>query len=187
MTAHCHIKDLQTRIAVNGDQAAFKELYYLLYKELFRFATIFLPGKELAEEVLQDVFTRVWLQREKLPLVNNLKIYLYSSVKNTAINYRKRYPLQSLSGPDLSAIELIYDYRTPEELMISDQMVAHINKAIKEMPPKRKLIFLLVKEDQLKYREVAEILNISIKTVETQMSISLKRLSFVVQFHLSAK
>ena len=182
-----HINELQNRIGDNSDQAAFKELYYMLYKELFRFATVFVYEKELAEEVIQDVFTKLWSQREKLSHINNLKVYLYSAVKNAAINYRKKYPLQSLSNPNLSAIELGYNNQTPEHLMISAQMVAQINSSIQSMPPKCKLVFLMVKEDQLKYREVADILNISIKTVETQMGIALKKMNTALQMHLPIK
>ncbi len=175
-----HIRFLQNRIGEHSDQTAFKELYYLLYKELFRFATVFVYEKELAEEVLQDVFAKVWLQKEKLADIQHLKTYLYSSVKNAAINYRKKYPLQSLTDPDLSAIELSYSIQTPEDLLISAEMVGIINAAIQVMPPKCKLIFLLVKEDKLKYREVADILNISLKTVETQMSIALRKLATAI-------
>ncbi len=180
-----HIRSLQTKVAQHSDQAAFKELYYLLFKELFRFATVFIHEKELAEEVLQDVFTKVWMQREQLLAVHNIRVYLYTATKNSAINYRKKYPLQSLLDPDLSAIELTYGNRTPEELMISAQTIVTINKAIQQLPPKCKLIFLMVKEDQLKYKEVAQILNISIKTVEAQMGIALKKLSTATQFNLS--
>ncbi len=185
MTTDSHIKSLQTKIAEHSDQEAFKELYYLLYKDLFRFARIFIPQKELAEEVLQDVFTKVWLQSEQLLAVNNLKVYLYTAAKNSAINYQKKYPLQLLTKPDLSAIELSYGSRTPEELMISAQTIAGINKAIQLLPPKCKLIFLMVKEDQLKYKEVAQILNISLKTVEAQMGIAIKKLGAASLFNLS--
>ncbi|MBC7866412.1 MAG: RNA polymerase sigma-70 factor [Gloeobacteraceae cyanobacterium ES-bin-316] len=186
-TREHHIKVLQNCVGEHSDQAAFKELYCLLYKDLFRFATVFVYEKELAEEVLQDVFTKMWLQRDQLSRIHNLKVYLYSSVKNAAINYRKKYPLQSLTDPDLSAIELSYSACTPEDLMISNQMLAAINHAIHSMPPKCKLVFLLVKEDELKYREVADILNISIKTVETQMGIALKKLATAIPFHIPKK
>ncbi|MBC8035030.1 MAG: RNA polymerase sigma-70 factor [Chitinophagaceae bacterium] len=178
------VKSLQVRISESDDQVAFKELYYILYKELFRFATVFVYQRELAEEVVQDVFTKVWLQRDRLSSINNIKVYLYSAIKNTAINYTKKFPLQTLSDPDLTAMELSYNTETPEGLMISSESIALINSAIQSMPPKCKLVFLLVKEDQLKYREVAQILNISVKTVETQMGIALKKLSTAVQFYL---
>lgn len=180
MLTDLHIELLKQRIAEHHDQVAFRELYYLLYKELFRFANIFVHERELAEEVLQDVFTKIWIHRDRLGTIENIKQYLYTAVKNTAINYKKKYPLQSLADPDLSAIELSYNAQTPEDLMISAQVVAKINQAIQDMPPKCKLVFLLVKEDRLKYREVAEILNISIKTVETQMSIALKKLASAI-------
>ena len=186
-TNDSHISILQNRVGANGDQSAFQELYYLLYKELFRFATVFVYEKVLAEEVIQDVFAKMWLQREKLADIHNLKVYLYSSVKNAAINYRKKYPLQSLADPDLSAMELSYKTPTPEDLMISAQMLAFINKAIHSMPPQCKLVFLLVKADRLKYKEVAHVLNISIKTVETQMSIALKKLGTAIQIPLPKK
>ena len=71
---------------------------------------------------------------------------------------------------------------SPEQIFISSEMLRQINAAIDSLPPKCKLIFLLVKEGNLKYREVAELLNLSVKTVEAQMSIALKKISHSVPF-----
>lgn len=173
---------LQERIAQSGDSSAFKELYYILFNDLTRFANIFIQQKELSEEVVQDVFTKLWQQRDKINSINNLKVYLYTATKNTALNYRKQYPLQSLSVFDKEVLDISYDIRNPEELLITREMFKQINVAIQTIPPKCKLIFILVKEGGFKYKEVAQILNITPKTVENQMGIALKKLS--VALHL---
>ncbi len=119
LTNDCHIESLQTSIATYSDQAAFKELYYLLFKELCGFANIFIQQKELTEEVVQDVFTKLWQQRHKLGAVNNLRVYLYTATKNTVLNYRKKYPLQSLSSTAIEALQISVGSPSPEELMFS--------------------------------------------------------------------
>jgi RNA polymerase sigma-70 factor (family 1) len=181
------IKSLQTKIAEQGDVVAFKELYYLLYNDLFRFATFFIHQKEIAEEVLQDVFVKLWLQRQALGNINNLKVYLYTAVKNTAINYNKRYPLQSFLAGNLPQLEFEYTNPTPEDIIISSQMVSKINAVIQGMPPRCKLIFILIKEDGLKYREAARVLNVSVKTIENQMGIALKKITAAVSFDIVNK
>lgn len=171
---------LQERIAQSGDSNAFKELYYILFNDLTRFANIFIQQKELSEEVVQDVFTKLWQQRDKINSINNLKVYLFTATKNTALNYRKKYPLQSLSVFDKEVLDISYDIRNPEELFITGEMLKQINEAIQTIPPKCKLIFILVKEGGFKYKEVAQILNISQKTVENQMGIALKKMSIAL-------
>ena len=177
---------LQERIAQTSDSNAFKELYYILFNDLTRFANIFIQQKELSEEVVQDVFTKLWQQRSNINSINNLKVYLYSATKNTALNYRKKYPLQSLSALSIEALNVSYDIKNPEELFITREMFKQVNEAIETMPPKCKLIFILVKEDGLKYKEVAQILNISPKTVENQMGIALKKLSLSLRLKINS-
>lgn len=176
------IKDLQHRIVRMDDQQAYKELYTSLYGYLFNFARTIVPSRETAEEIVSDVFIRLWERRKELGKVENLKVYLYVATRNTAFNYRdkqKRTPTNSIDGLEAEFTSIYFD---PEQLMITAEMLFLIQKAIDQLPPKCKMIFKLVKEDGLKYREVAEVLSLSIKTVENQLAIALEKIGNTVHF-----
>ncbi len=166
------------------DQQAYKELFTTFYSYLFRFAKTLVKSKESAEEIVSDVFIKMWERRKELEKIDNLKVYLYVSTRNIAYNYldkQKRNPTNRLDdfGGEFASI-----YFDPEQLMITADMLALIQKAIDGLPPKCKMIFKLAKEDGLKYREVAEVLNISVKTVENQLAIALHKLGILVSFDI---
>jgi RNA polymerase sigma-70 factor (ECF subfamily) len=176
---------LQQRIANHDDQQAYKLLFTALYPYLYPFALALVKLREPAEEVVSDVFIKVWEKRKELPKVENLRLYLYVTTRHIALNYldkQKRKPTRPLDG--FQHGELISVHLDPEQLLITADMMALLRKAIDGLPPKCKVIFKLVKEDGLKYREVAEILGISVKTVENQLAIALHKLGSAVDFDI---
>lgn len=179
-----NISKLQILVAEQNDQAAFKQLYENYYKELFRFATTFLKRKVLVEEVLQDVFTKIWLNAASLTEVVNLRVYLFKCVKNKCLDYLEKENIFDYFDLEDVETKLGHLSRSPEDIMISDQTLAQINRTIQKLPPKCKMVFQLVKEENLKYKEVAEILNISLKTVENHVGIALKRISETISINL---
>jgi len=178
------IRDLQSRIARYDDQLAYRELFTSLYSYLFRFAKSLVKAKEPAEEIISDVFIKVWEKRKELEKIENLKLYLYVTTRNIAYNYLDKQK-RSATNPleDLQA-EFTSLYFDPEQMLITADMMARIQKAVDQLPPKCKMIFKLTKEDGLKYREVAELLNISIKTVENQLTIALQKIGSAVSFDI---
>ncbi|MFB6456898.1 RNA polymerase sigma-70 factor [Chitinophaga sp. Hz27] len=171
---HNDIPGLQERI-YGGDTQAFKELYDYFCTPLLQLAMAIVHNRELAEEIVADVFIAVWKKKEGLYQASNLKWYLYAATRNIAINYLRKYAHRKTLYLDEAYLP---EYEVnPEAQLISNEMMQHINRAIHELPPQCRLIFKLVKEDGLKYREVAILLNISIKTVENQVGIALKKLT----------
>lgn len=185
MIAAAKIKYLQEQIARNDDTFAYKELFVAFYNPLLRFAITLVKSKEQAEEVVSDVFINVWEKRKRINSISNLKVYLFIAVKNTSLNYISRQHKNLTDSVDEAAMEFKSIYFDPEQLMVTAEMVARIRAAIEELPPKCKLIFKLVKEEELKYRDVAEILSISVKTVESQLAIALKKIGASIQFDIS--
>jgi RNA polymerase sigma-70 factor (family 1) len=178
------IIDLQYRIARLDDQQAYRELYTFLYSYLFGFAKTIVQSRESAEEVVSDVFIKLWERRKELEKIENLKVYLYVATRNIAFNYldkQKRNSTNSIDDVDAEFTSIDFD---PEQLLITADMLALIQKAIDQLPPKCKVIFKLAKEDGLKYREVAEVLNISVKTVENQLAIALYKIGTAVSFDI---
>jgi RNA polymerase sigma-70 factor (family 1) len=185
MIAAAKIKYLQEEIARNDDMAAYKELFVSFYNPLLRFAITLVKSREQSEEVVSDVFINIWEKRKRINSITNLKVYLFIAVKNTALNYLSRQNKNLTDSVDDAGMEFKSVYFDPEQLMVTAEMIARIKAAIEELPPKCKLIFKLIKEEELKYRDVAEILNISVKTVESQIAIALKKIGNSISFDIS--
>jgi RNA polymerase sigma-70 factor (family 1) len=172
---------LMQKVAEN-DQLAFRELYHLFHKRLHYFALALVKTKEAAEEVVEDVFIRLWNQRKDILQINNLKIYLYTATKNTALNYLSKKARESMVEPfDNIDIALQDTGISPEQIMITRETYRNIRQAVDSLPPRCKMIFKLVREDGLRYKEVAEILNISINTIDAQMAIAVQRIAEAVR------
>ncbi|MEO5946707.1 MAG: RNA polymerase sigma-70 factor [Chitinophagaceae bacterium] len=184
MDENDEIKRLLSAIAFQNDQAAYKELFILLHTRLKQFGYAILKSNEEAEELVSDIFIKVWEKREKLVTIESPLLYFYTTAKNLAFNrLQKQKRLQNLK-PEEWLMQVNSIYLNPEELMMTAEMLNKIKRAVNELPPRCKLIFKLVKEDGLKYREVAELLQLSVKTIEAQMAIALRRLGKCMHIEL---
>jgi RNA polymerase sigma-70 factor (ECF subfamily) len=164
-----------------GNEAAFRQLYHHFYKKLLQFAFVLVKQKEVAEELVEDVFIKFWKNREAAENIRNVKVYLYTAAKNTSLNYLASKMHANITKPfDAINIELAGTL-SPDQILIYSETFAKIKRAIEMLPPRCKMIFKLIREDGLKYKEVAEILNLSISTVEAQMTIAIRRIAFVVK------
>ena len=175
---------LQTKIAENEDNKAFGQLYVAYMHRLLQFALSIIKNKELAEEIVSDVFVRIWQNRKNLKKVGNLRLYLYVSTKNTALNYLSRHFRKETISMDEMSLNMPVGGYNPEELLITSEAVRRIESAIQQLPPRCKLIFKLIKEDRLKYNEIAQLLDISVKTIDAQLAIALKKIAGAVSFEL---
>jgi RNA polymerase sigma-70 factor (ECF subfamily) len=170
------LRQLQHKIQ-KGDTVAFTRLYSILFKRLYGFSFSIVKVADLAHEVVEDVLLKLWMQREKINAIQNLSVYLYVAVKNQSLNKLASKASQWLNEdfdemtPEIAAI-----HNDPLRLMITKEMLAKINEAIENLPPRCKMIFKLVREDGLRYKEVAEILNISVNTIDVQMATAVKRI-----------
>lgn len=163
------ITSAQNAVADLDDHSAFEYLFDIFYEKLMRVALYFLGRDLLAEDAISDVFYKLWSNRKKLKKVENLENYLFTMTKNQCLyiirsNKKIMYDEKMMDNNQLIVMT------NPESGLISEEFIKYYNSKVQELPPKCKLVFLMVKEDGLKYKEVAEILNISIKTVENQMT-----------------
>ncbi len=171
------IKLLLREIALHKDQKAYKELFVSLYENLHRFAFSILKSKEDAEEVVSDFFITIWQKKETLSEIVNPKLFFFVSVKNLSINKLSARKRHIAAFNEEYLVHFKSPFFNPSELLLSQEAVNKILEAVNELPPKCKLIFRLIKEDGLRYADVASLLNISVKTVEAQMAIAVKRIS----------
>ncbi|MEM6766425.1 MAG: RNA polymerase sigma-70 factor [Bacteroidota bacterium] len=166
-------KDHQLLQAISqyDDHQAFDELYHKYYESLCLFSHSIIHSRELAEEVVSDVFVKLWKNRKRYLVRTSPKSYLFSATRNQTIDYlRKHQREQNISY----SLPTFYETHTlptssPEDDFIFQEVAQRVNCAIQQLPPKGKHIFLMSREQGLKYKEIAEKLNISIKTVETHM------------------
>lgn len=182
MPENDQIKRLLTQVSLNSDQSAYRELFILLHARLKQFAYSILKSGEEAEELVSDVFIRIWQKREQLGEINTPLLYLYTTTKNLAINQLNKQKKQPALSSEEWLVQINSVYFNPEQLMLTEEMLRQVKKAVNELPPRCRLIFKLVKEDGLRYREVAELLQLSVKTVEAQMAIALRRIKTHSEF-----
>jgi len=164
------------------DAQAFKQFFELLYARFYRLAFHFIRSDNLSEEIVSDVLLKIWNNRKRLPEVINLEVYFFKSIKNQACTYlqrearRARLDLQSVKSLDL-------EYREPENLLIAKDLAYAVEQAVSALPDKCQMIFRLVREDGMSYKDVADLLDLSIKTVENQMTIAIRKLKCAVDDH----
>jgi RNA polymerase sigma-70 factor (ECF subfamily) len=185
MTAEA-LPRLLSRIALEDDAFAYRELFMHYHAKLVVFAKSITGVKELAEEVVSDVFLKLWLNRSSLTQIDNFHLYLYVAVRNLSINQAISQKSQPFSF-DHVQIELADLDHNPEQLLMTKEMYKRVARAIDGLPPKCRLIFKLIREDGLKYKEVAELLHLSLKTVENQMTIAIRKIGASVRYDLSPK
>ncbi len=176
--------ELQRRIAVYEDEAAYKELFFRLYTSLKKFATGFLRSVETAEEIVSDVFMEIWRRRNALMEIDDLRVYMYICVRNAALRKLQQSRKDATVSLDDFAYEFTSSYINPEDAVLTSELLQKIQAVINELPPRCKLVYKLAKEDKLHYKEISAILNISVKTVDNQLSTALKRIAAAINFRL---
>ncbi|HEY4288535.1 MAG TPA: RNA polymerase sigma-70 factor [Puia sp.] len=181
------IKELQERLTISDDQVAYVRLYRIYFSPLLRFARSFVGAHPVAEEIVSDAFLHIWEIRKKLSTIRHLTVYLYTCVRNHSLNQLDKQRRESTLLLNEDSLLIPGSLADPEEYLITSQLVRQIDNAVRQLPPRCQAIFRLVREEGLKYREVAEILEISVKTVEAQIGIAMKKLSEAIQPYTGEK
>lgn len=153
---------------------AFEVLFHSYYANLCRFATGFIQDDETAEEIVQDLFVRLWEKRAQLSVDSSVKNYLYKAVKNQCFNYIKHNIIKANHFKNIQTEREVQIQ--PDEQFLALELAEKIEESIQSLPEKRREIFRLSREEGLKYNEIAEKLHISLKTVEAQMGLAIKNL-----------
>lgn len=166
----------------DGDENEFKKFYHVQFFKLYQFAFSFVHSKETAEEIVNDVFLALWQNRHTLHTIGNIQVYLYVFVKNASLNYLRRHDLPVPLSIDDLCVDHFQLVANPELLVTQKEVQRQIREAVEQLPPRCRMIFKLVKEDGLSYKQVAAILDISVKTVDSQLCLALKKLAAILQF-----
>jgi RNA polymerase sigma-70 factor (family 1) len=158
-----------------GDEGALELLFKTYYAQLCRFARNMLKDGEQAEDMVQDVFMKVWDKRNQINITSSLKAYLYMAVRNHClnaikVNERKYWMDEGMEDDARLAVDDVINALSAKSL--NDR----IGQAINKLPAKCRLTFQLSRHEEMSYREIAETMNVSVKTVENQMG---KALAFL--------
>lgn len=172
-----HILPLWHRVCFDDDVKAFESFYYLLYGPLVKFSMMYIHQREEAEEIVTDVFVKTWTNRNNLQHIQRPDTYLFVAVKNQSLNYLKKYSsIHVVPVEDSDDVNLI-DTSNPQLQLEKKELHFFLDQSINALPQQCRIIFRLIKEDGLKYKEVAEILNISPRTVQTQLVRAMHKLT----------
>lgn len=183
MKNNTQIQNLLNRISNNNEEGALRQLFELYGNGLLRFSASIVKRKELAEEVVCDVFFQLWLNRKKVSGIENIKAYLFTAAKNTSLNYLEKEKRNKFSQLDEITVALPFNEVCPESELITAELRDAIEQAIQHLPERCKLIFSLAKIEQFKYKEIAQILGISVKTIDHQLTIAIKKIGEAIELH----
>jgi RNA polymerase sigma-70 factor, ECF subfamily len=156
-----------------GDPEAFEVVYKTYYSQLRKFAIKFVKSNDAAEDMVQNVFLNIWKNHETWEVKGEIGSYLFGAVRNQALNYLKQQRISNEYLNKMEFIEAAPELSADQEYMLSEIQHA-LEKSIEKLPEKCRLIFTMNRQLGLKYSQIAELLGISIKTVETQMSRAVK-------------
>ena len=182
MIAATRIQQLQTRIARFDDQQAYRELYTSLYPSLYHFILEMIKSRQIAEEIISDVFIKIWEKRKALEEIHNLRDYCFVAAKNFTLNQLEKQKKTATCNLDDYAAHLQSMSVDPEQMMITEEMLKRVQQVVESLPARCRLAFKLVKENGFRYKEAAEILDVSTKTIENQLAIALKKINAAVHF-----
>lgn len=168
------------RNLLSGDEFAFKKLFLQTSGPLFAMAYGIVNSNSLAEEIVHDVFIRIWKKRNELKLNGSAKAYLNVSVRNMSFDYIRKYR-KTFYHEDITSHSLtLSENHDPLKVYCYEELYQRVQTAISSLPEQCQIIFRLSREKDLKYKEIAKELNISIKTVETQMGRAIKKIKKLV-------
>lgn len=156
-----------------GDITAFEMLFRTYYQPLCNYAYTFVQNRDEAEEIVQSTFLSVWEKRENLEIRTAVKPYLYAMVRNACLNVLKHEKIKQQHA----AVELAVAEKSVESVtrtVMASELETKIYEAMERLPQQCRLIFKLSRFEELKYSEIAEQLDLSVKTVENQMGKALK-------------
>lgn len=178
------VEELFRKVCVDNSMKDYEQLFLLLSRRLIHFSASINGSFHLAEEIVSDVFISLWKKREQLRGVKNPMVYIYVCTKNFSLNALKmtKQPVFSYDTLHADALSILPDV---EDRIVSTQVAQKIETAIRSLPTRSQLIFRLVKMDGFRYKEVAELMNISPKTVDAQLTIAVKKITETIRLDLS--
>ncbi|PWK78977.1 RNA polymerase sigma-70 factor (ECF subfamily) [Mucilaginibacter oryzae] len=175
-------KELLMQVA-EGNEFAFRRLFAIYHQRLGMHIFRITQSTELAEEVVQDVFLKIWMSRETLSRVDNFKAYLFVISKNHALNCLRKVVKEQLLLKKLEASNMV-PFKTDSQ--DADQYYNLIDEAIDHLPPQQQKVYLMSRHNRLKYHEIADQMELSRETVKKYLQIATTSIKDYVHEHMDA-
>lgn len=160
-----------------GDVDAFGLLFKKHYKSLCISALLLVKDEKIAEDVVQDVFLKIWSKKDELKQISNISSYLYISVKNACLDHLRKIK----HTDDINEIEISDEALDPFHSVRIKELSKHLQEATDSLPTQCKVIFEMVYIDGKKYQEVADELGVSINTIKTQLKRALEKMRAIMK------
>ena len=171
------LKEIFKKLSDSPDRSLYNFFFNKYYPKLIWFALLFVKQHNAAEEVVSDVMLSIFKKRKKLAKTDNIDGYIFISVKNQSLKYLRKRKRQIYIDNLESVTDLLMTTSpSPEYEYLENEFHQIVKSTIDSLPPKRKLVFKMIKEEGLKYNDVANLLDLSVKTIETHMGLALKSL-----------
>lgn len=178
-------KFLFKQISEGNNKAAFDIFFEHYYPKLIQFARIFVCSEQQAEDVVSEVLTNMLVRRKKVFALNNFEGYLFSSVKNKALSAIRKQRVADDYSQNMAKNQYNFiSFLNPHDQLAQQEFHTFIYEVIENMPPKRKMVFQLIRSEGLSYSEVADLLDISDRTVEVHLRLAVKTLRKRVEENL---
>lgn len=175
--------NLWLKMIEEDDKTSFESLFLAYNSRLIRFAINWVKHREIAEELVLDLFMKIWREREKMRAVKSPEGFLYVSTRNLCLNY-VRLNSKKIFEDISEHSDFLVDSDDNAGLLEYKEMCDLVNQAVERLPSQCKLVFQLVRYEQMSYSETAEALNLSVNTVRTQMVRALKKLHALLDPYL---
>ncbi len=175
-------KDILSAVA-RGDEHAFRQLFNTYNKKIFSFAMYLTRSEAIAEEITQDVFLKIWLNRSELAGISYFNSYLKKVARNVAYNYLKRHNHEKLILKEL-AQQSPYDGFDAETMLQTKTYQQLLFKAIEQLPPQQKKVYLLSNQQGLSYDQIAHTLQLSRNTIKNHMKQALRSIRTYMSGHI---
>lgn len=176
------LKSLAYNMALHNNEDSYKQLFQLLFTSLFQLSFAMLKNREQAEEVGSDVMFRLWQKRAELLEIDNIRVYALTIARNMSLNLLKVNRRVKIISVENVHLQKTNDDLAPDQILINHQSQQLLLESILALPTRCKIVFKLIKEEGLSYKEVAEVLHISPKTVDAHLVTAMKKLSEALRF-----
>ena len=163
-----------------GDERAFSEVFHKHYAAMCRFVVSFVRSQDVAREIVQEIFYRIWKNRAEANIQGSLKAYLFGAARNHAINFirkdrNSRYMIESATA-EYRTPGLARGFDAPDDTLLHSELVQAFDAALQRLPEGQRTVAILRWHHHMSHADIADALGISIKGVETQLGRAVKRL-----------
>lgn len=163
-----------------NDHQSFTRIFYAYYKNLVLFGGTYIPEKAVCEDIVQNIFLKLWNDRKTLEIENSLKSYLLKAVRNNCLDeLRHRKIIDEHVAYELKSACM--DANETENYVLYSDLCQQLKKALAHLPPAEREVFQMSRLENIKYQEISDRLNISVRTVEVRISKALKQLRILLK------